>query len=575
MMMTEPRARPTRIRSVPASVDIDSWAGVDPVLAKLYAARGIADSSELNYGLHELAPVGSLNGIAESVSLLLGHADKHITIIGDFDADGATSTALVMRCLRDFGIGKVDYIVPNRFKFGYGLTPEIVRVAAERAPDLLVTVDNGVSSVEGVDEAHRLGMKVLITDHHLPGKQLPAADAMVNPNLYNDDFASPNLAGVGVAFYLMAALGRELESHGRTGFARIPAQYLDLVALGTVADVVRLDKNNRILVQQGISRIRAGRAVAGIQALFNQAGRSVSRAVSTDLGFVVGPRLNAAGRLEDMSVGIECLLTDDAGAAANFAAMLDEINRQRKDIETKMRQEAFAYVDAMDSRNLPHCVCLYDSDWHQGVVGLIASRVRERCDRPVIAFAREDNGTLKGSARSVSGVHIRDLLEAVSTAEPGLIIRFGGHAMAAGLNLEEANFRLFADLAARKLLELYPDVDFSGAIFTDGNLPGDALNLKFARVLREAGPWGAGFPEPVFSGDFHIDEQRTVGENHLKLKVRPASGGASIDAIAFNQAGPGWRGIVQLTYRLDVNEFRGFESPQLIVDQIVSVESRG
>jgi single-stranded-DNA-specific exonuclease len=547
---------------------------VDPVLARLYATRGLADGSELDYGLQGLAPVGSLNGITEAVALLLEHADKRITVIGDFDADGATSTALVIRCLREFGINDVDYLVPNRFKFGYGLTPEIVRVAAERSPDLLLTVDNGVSSVEGVQEAHSLGMKVLVTDHHLPGKELPAADAMVNPNLDNNEFASPNLAGVGVAFYLMAALGRELETQGKAGFAKIPAKYLDLVALGTVADVVRLDKNNRILVQQGMARIRAGRAVAGIQALFQQAGRSVTRAISTDLGFVVGPRLNAAGRLEDMSVGIECLLTDDAGVSREFAAMLDEINRQRKDIEAKMRQEAFSYVDAMDASNLPQCVCLYDADWHQGVVGLIASRVRERCDRPVIAFAREDGGLLKGSARSISGVHVRDLLEAISSAEPGLIIRFGGHAMAAGLNLEESNFSAFTKLASTKLLELYPDADFSGAILTDGNLPANALNLKFARVLREGGPWGAGFPEPVFSGDFQIDEQRTVGENHLKLKVSPASGGNPIDAIAFNQAGPAWRGVVQLIYRLDVNEFRGSETPQLIVDQIVAVDAQ-
>jgi len=573
-MMTDRRTRPIRVRSASADISDDAWTGVDPVLARLYSARGIVDGSELEYALQGLAPVGSLNGIKEAVALLMEHADKHITIVGDFDADGATSTALVIRCLREFGICNVDYLVPNRFKFGYGLTPEIVKVASERSPDLLVTVDNGVSSIEGVEEAHRLGMKVLITDHHLPGKELPAAEAMVNPNLDGIDFESPNLAGVGVAFYLMAALGRELEARGRNGSAKIPAKYLDLVALGTVADVVRLDKNNRILVQQGMARIRAGRAVAGIQALFQQAGRTVTRAVSTDLGFVVGPRLNAAGRLEDMSVGIECLLTDDAVTAARFAAMLDEINRQRKDIEAKMRQEAFAYVDAMDASNLPHCVCLYDPEWHQGVVGLIASRVRERCDRPVIAFAREDGGVLKGSARSIAGVHIRDLLEAVSSAQPGLIIRFGGHAMAAGLNLEEKDFGTFTELASKKLRKLYPDADFSGAILTDGNLPANAMNLKFARVLREGGPWGAGFPEPVFSGEFLIDEQRTVGENHLKLKVRPASGGNTIDAIAFNQAGPAWRGVVQLAYRLDVNEFRGFETPQLIVDQIVAVDAR-
>jgi single-stranded-DNA-specific exonuclease len=473
--MTESRIRPVKLRATRSETNDAAWEGVDPVLARLYAARGVEGGAELDYGLRGLAPVGSLKGVAEAVELLLEHAEKRITVIGDFDADGATSTALVIRCLREFGIINVDYLVPNRFKFGYGLTPEIVRVAAERSPDLLVTVDNGVSSIDGVEEAHKLGMKVLITDHHLPGQELPAADVMVNPNLEDNDFVSPNLAGVGVAFYLMAALGRELEAQGKAGAARVPAKYLDLVALGTVADVVRLDKNNRILVQQGIERIRAGRAVAGIQALFGQAGRTVGRTVSTDLGFVVGPRLNAAGRLEDMSVGIECLLTDDAATAQKFAVMLDEINKQRKDIEAKMRQEAFTYVDAMDASNLPHCVCLYDADWHQGVVGLIASRVRERCDRPVIAFAREDHGILKGSARSISGVHVRDLLEAISTSEPGMIIRFGGHAMAAGLSLKEENFPAFAELASKKLLQMYPDADFSGAILSDGALPANAL----------------------------------------------------------------------------------------------------
>jgi single-stranded-DNA-specific exonuclease len=394
---------------------------------------------------------------------------------------------------------------------------------------------------------------------------------MVNPNLDDNDFASPHLAGVGVAFYLMAALGRSLEADGLPGAARVPARYLDLVALGTVADVVTLDHNNRVLVQQGLQRIRAGKSVPGIAALFQLAGRSPARAVSTDLGFVVGPRLNAAGRLQDMSVGIECLLTDDVQAAAQLAASLDDINKERRNIEAKMRQEAFAYVDAIDARDLPTCVCLYDREWHQGIVGLIASRVRERCDRPVIAFAREDDGVLKGSARSITGVHIRDLLEAVSSAEPGLITKFGGHAMAAGLSIPEQRFSEFSAIASEQLSRLYPDAEFSGAIITDGDLPAGAMNLKFAKVLREAGPWGAGFPEPVFTGNFEIDEQRTVGENHLKFRVRPAAGGNPVDAIAFNQAGPAYRGVVQLTYRLDVNEFRGIESPQLIVEQIVNI----
>ncbi|MDX1406365.1 MAG: single-stranded-DNA-specific exonuclease RecJ [Woeseiaceae bacterium] len=569
--MTELQTRPLRQR--PVQHDGNGLHELDPVLRRLYSARGVTSADELDYSLPRLAPVGSLRGIDSAVELVRAHRSGRTIVIGDFDADGATSTALVLRCLRAFGWQDVDFLVPNRFDFGYGLSPEIVRVAAERSPGLLITVDNGVSSVEGVAEAHRLGMQVLITDHHLPGRELPAADAIVNPNLEGNDFASPNLAGVGVAFYLMAALGRVLETGGQAGAARIPAQFLDLVALGTVADVVTLDHNNRILVDQGLRRIRAGRTVAGIRELFLAANRAPARAVASDLGFVVAPRLNAAGRLEDMSLGIECLLTDDDRVAAELASRLDGINSERRVIEADMRREAFAYVDAMDASHLPACVCLYDEHWHEGIVGLIATRVRERCDRPAIAFARAGDGTLKGSARSVGGVHIRDLLEAVASARPGLIAKFGGHAMAAGLNISQQDFDEFAELAARQLARLYPDADFSGAIVTDGELPSTAMNLEFARQLREAGPWGAGFPEPVFTGAFEIDEQRTVGEKHLKLRVRPAAGGRQVDAIAFNQAGTSCRGVVQLTYRLDVNEYRGIESPQLIVEQIVNIAS--
>jgi single-stranded-DNA-specific exonuclease len=571
--MAERRQRPIRQRTVSASGPVAGLDDLDSVLRRIYLARGVHSADDLDYGLRNLLPVGTLPGIDAGVDLLLKHRNGKVIVIGDFDADGATSTALVMRCLRQFGFAHVDYLVPNRFRFGYGLTPEIVEVAADRSPDLLLTVDNGVSSVDGVAAAHGHGIEVLVTDHHLPGASLPAADVMINPNLVGSDFESPNLAGVGVAFYLMAALGRRLETEGLAGASRIPAGFLDLVALGTIADVVRLDRNNRILVSQGLERIRAGRTVAGIQALYRLAGRSVDRTVSTDLGFVVGPRLNAAGRLEDMSVGIECLLTDDPAEAAKFAGMLDEINRTRKDIEARMRQEAFAYVDRMDAARVPRCICLFDPGWHQGVVGLVASRVRERCDRPAIAFAREDDGLLKGSARSVPGVHIRDLLEAVSAAEPGLIERFGGHAMAAGLTLAEDRYARFAELASARLKDLYPDADFSGAIITDGGLPPQSLNLAFAKTLREAGPWGAGFPEPVFSGEFHVDDQRIVGENHLKMRVRPGAGGGTIDAIAFNQADALCRGLVQLTYRLDVNEYRGVDSPQLIVEQIVNIDA--
>ncbi len=569
--MTEARVRPLKKRVAAAGEISGALQEVDPILQRLYTARGVTAPEQLEYTLPRLAPVRTMGGIDVAVELVLKYRDKRIVVVGDFDADGATSTALVIRCLRDFGFDEVDYLVPNRFEYGYGLSPEIVRVAAESSPGLLITVDNGVSSRDGVEEAQRLGMQVLITDHHLPGAELPAPDAMLNPNLDDNEFASPHLAGVGVAFYLMAALGRTLETDGQAGAARVPARYLDLVALGTVADVVTLDHNNRILVQQGLQRIRARKSVPGIAALFHKAGRTPARAVSSDLGFVVAPRLNAAGRLKDMSVGIECLLTDDEQAAAQLANMLDEINKERRNIEAKMRQEAFSYVDAIDAQDLPACVCLYDAEWHQGIVGLIASRVRERCDRPVIAFARDSEGVLKGSARSVSGVHIRDLLEAISSAKPGLIGKFGGHAMAAGLNIAEQHFSEFSAISAEQLSRLYPDADFSGAILVDGELPAAAMNLDFARVLREAGPWGAGFPEPVFTGDFEIDEQRTVGENHLKFRVRPAAGGNVVDAIAFNQAGQAYRGVVQLTYRLDVNEYRGFESPQLIVEQIVNI----
>ncbi len=544
-----------------------------PVLARLYAMRGVVDSRELDYALGRLLPVGSLDNVDAAVELLLEHHEGRIVVVGDFDVDGATSTAIMLRCLADFGFLDVAYLVPNRFDYGYGLTPEIVAEAAGLAPDLIVTVDNGISSLRGVAAANAAGIQVLVTDHHLPGGDVPDAAVIVNPNLPGSRFGSRNLAGVGVAFYVLAALGQALERDGREGAARVPAKYLDLVALGTVADVVPLDRNNRVLVEQGIRRIRAGRTVAGIDALLDVAGRQARRVVSTDLGFAVGPRLNAAGRLDDMSVGIECLLTDDRAAAAGFAAELDAINRERREIESDMREQAFAFVDAMDARRLPPCVCVYDASWHQGIVGLVAARVKERCHRPVIAFAQEDATTLKGSARSVYGVHARDLLEHVDTLNPGLIEKFGGHAMAAGLTIVKDRYDEFRRLAAESLEALYPDADFSGKLVTDGPLPGGALSLSFARELRAAGPWGSAFPEPLWNGDFEVLEQRTVGENHLKLRLRPASGGNPIDAIAFNQAGPSLRGVVRLAYRLDVNEYRGVERPQLVVEQIVALES--
>jgi len=530
--------------------------------------RGLTSAGELDYGLAQLAPVSALANIDAAAELVMANRQQRIVIVGDFDVDGATSTALVLRCLREFGFADVDYIVPNRFEYGYGLSPEIVRVAAKSSPSLLITVDNGVSSIAGVAEANELGISVLVTDHHLPGDELPKAAVIVNPNLVDSEFPSRNLAGVGVAFYLMARIGRMLEERGSKQASKVPARYLDLVALGTVADVVPLDHNNRILVHQGLMRIRAGHAVAGIGALLRQSGRQSERCVSADLGFAVGPRINASGRLEDISVGIECLLTDSQDTASEYAHILDRINNERREIEATMRDQAFRYVDQLGEQHWPSCVCVYDASWHQGIVGLIAARVRERCHRPVIAFAREDDEYLKGSARSIPGVHIRDLLEAVSTTKPGLIEKFGGHAMAAGLTIAASKLEEFKVTAAAQMARLYPQADFSGAIVTDGPLPGTAISLSFARSLRDAGPWGSGFPEPMWSGDFAVVEQRTVGENHLKLRVRPAQGGKVVDAIAFNQAGPVYRGIVQLAFRLDVNEFRGVENPQLVVEQI-------
>jgi len=554
---------------------IEQFGDIDPLHARLYAMRGLKLLDELDYSLARLAPVSALENIDAAAELVIANRGKRIIVVGDYDVDGATSTALVIRCLRKFGFADVDYLVPNRFEFGYGLSREIVQVAAEGKPALLITVDNGVSSVAGVQEANDLGMQVLVTDHHLPGDELPAATTILNPNLEGSSFPSRNLAGVGVAFYLMARIGRLLEGQDLPGAAKIPAKYLDLVALGTVADVVPLDHNNRILVQQGLTRIRAGRTVPGIKALLQQSGRQLARCVSTDLGFAVGPRINAAGRLEDISVGIECLLTDDDESAGEYARVLDHINSERRDIESNMREQAFSYVDKLGSERWPSCVCVYDESWHQGIVGLIAARVRERCHRPVIAFARENDETLKGSARSIQGVHIRDLLEAVSTVRPGLIGKFGGHAMAAGLSIAESGLAEFKRVAARQMGRLYPDADFSGAIVTDGALPGSAFNIGFARSLRDAGPWGSGFPEPIWSGDFTVVEQRTVGENHLKMRVRPADGGNVIDAIAFNQAGPAYRGVVQLAFKLDVNEFRGIENPQLVVEQIAPLHTGG
>lgn len=571
------------IRRRPPGVPLDIGVDLHPVLRRVYAARGVACALDLDLSLERLLPIGSLEGVQTAARLLAAHrGGGRVLVIGDFDTDGATSSALVVRALRCLKFAHVDFLVPNRFRFGYGLTPEIVALAATRRPTLIVTVDNGVSSVEGVDAAHALGIPVLVTDHHLPGAALPRADAMVNPNLAGSAFASPALAGVGVAFYVMAALAREL---GQTDFRS--ADLLDLVALGTVADVVPLDRNNRVLVAQGLRRIRAGRCVPGIRALLESAGRRLEQATAADLGFAVAPRLNAAGRLTDMSVGIACLLADDPLTAARLAAQLTSLNEERREIEQRMQLEAVGMVsdmrlDCAGDESLG--LCLFDENWHQGVVGLVAGRIKDRLHRPVIAFARAEDGSLRGSARSVSGVNIRDALDSIAARHPGLIAKFGGHAMAAGMTLAETDLERFraafaAEIAARADAEA-----LSGIVHSDGELQDAEITVETARILRGGGPWGQGFPEPVFDGDFMILDARIVGGRHLKLQLGPVPDATarrssrSIDAIAFGYIGGAAEAAsvrrgqrLRVAYRLEVNDYRGAESVQLNCQHLKAV----
>ena len=556
-------------------------ADVHPVLRRVYAARGLHTDADLDLSLERLLPVGSLEGVDAAARLLTAHrAAGRVLVIGDFDADGATSTALVVRGLRALQFAHVDFLVPNRFRFGYGLTPEIVALAATRRPSLIVTVDNGVSSVAGVEAARALGIPVLVTDHHLPGTELPRADVIVNPNLADCRFASAALAGVGVSFYVIAALARHL---GQDDFRA--AELLDLVALGTVADVVPLDRNNRILVAQGLRRIRAGRCVPGIRALLDAANRRLEQITAADLGFAVAPRLNAAGRLTDMSVGIACLLADDPAEAARLAAMLDKLNEERREIEQRMQLEALDIAAGLrfgDDGGEALGLCLFDESWHQGVVGLVAGRIKDRWNRPVIAFARAEDGSLRGSARSIAGVNIRDALESIARQHPGLIDKFGGHAMAAGMSMPEDNLAVFRAAFAAEIAARADRESLQGVIHSDGALSGAELSLDTARVLRGAGPWGQGFPEPVFDGDFQIIDARIVGGRHLKMQLVAATagsraraggrrrGGDAIEAIAFGYVGgaaehPELRSgaRIELAYRLEVNEYRGLERLQM------------
>lgn len=544
-----------------------------PLIARLFSARGVEHVSQVDHRLAHLASPAALKGLDVAVALLcdIVETDKRILIIGDFDADGATATALLILGLSALGARHVDYLVPNRFEFGYGLTPEIVAVAARREPDLIITVDNGISSVDGVAAARERGIRVLVTDHHLPGAVMPAADAIVNPNQAGCEFPSKHLAGVGVAFYLLSATRAQLRNAGwfaREGIAEPNlADYLDLVALGTIADVVPMDYNNRILAQEGIRRIRGGRSRPGIRALVELSGAECERVLARDLAYGVAPRLNAAGRLEDISLGIECLVTSDEQRAFELAKKLDALNRERKSIEDEMK---LAAQDALDDESLTASrdsfgVCLFREDWHQGVVGIVASRIKDEIHRPVIAFARAGAGELKGSGRSIAGLHIRDALDSIAARNPGLLIKFGGHAMAAGLSLRPQDFERFAaefDAEARRWLS---DDDLEQVLVSDGEI-GEEITLDLARHVMDAAPWGQGFAEPVFDGEFEVLAQRIVGGRHLKMKLRPRDSQRTIEAIAFNQGSLIEGRYRRLAYRVDINTWRGVSSVQLIVE---------
>ena len=556
-----------------------------PLLRRVYSQRKIKHVEELELGLENLIPPERFKGIDAAIELLIDalRQQQRVLIVADFDADGATSCVVALTALRQFGYQHTDYIVPNRFDYGYGLTPEIVELAKTRNPDLIITVDNGISSIEGVAAAKSAGIKTLITDHHLPGADAPNADAIVNPNQNGCNFPSKSIAGVGVIFYVMLALRarlRETNWFEENSIAEPNlADLLDLLALGTVADVVALDRNNRILVSEGLRRIRAGRTRPGIKSLLEIAGRSITRLTASDLGFSVGPRLNAAGRLDDMSTGIECLLTDHEGAAYKLALQLDDMNKDRKQIEGDMREQAFKFLQefSLEESDLPAALCIYDERWHQGVVGILASRVKEKFNRPVIAFAdANDSGVeIKGSARSIKGFHIRDALDAVASRNSGMISKFGGHAMAAGLSLKKDKLQEFTRAFQKQAALLLDEELLQAHIMSDGDITHSEFSMDTAAVLIKGGPWGQEFPEPVFDGKFKVIQQRRVGENHLKLVLAPElAPRQTIDAIAFNIDKKEWPAPemtdIEIAYKLDINEFRGNQTLQLMVEHIIA-----
>ena len=559
----------------------------DPLLDRLYRSRHIKNANQLDRTLSAMHHPNLMSGMDTAVEFLVEAYQKqqNIVIVGDFDADGATSTALAVLALRQLGFANVTYLVPNRFEQGYGLSVAVAQEALALGVELLMTVDNGVSSHEGVAFLKAQGVKVIVTDHHLPPETLPNADAIVNPNLAHCSFPSKHLAGVGVTFYLMLALRAKFRELGLFDAKNQPnfTELLDLVALGTVSDVVPLDQNNRILVYQGIARIRAERCRCGIRALAEVAKRDVTRFVAADLGFSIGPRLNAAGRLDNMSVGVELLLAENMETARALALELDGLNQARKEIEQGMKLEAlticqnlFTNATALETE-IPYAIVLYQADWHQGVLGILASRIKDQFHRPVIAFAQDQAGILKGSARSIPGLHIRDVLERVYSQHPDLILKFGGHAMAAGLSIPESRFDDFRQIFNQTVSKLLAEDQLQGTIWTDGELHANLLNLTTAETLRQGGPWGQAFPEPMFDGEFKILQQRLVGEKHLKMMVEPKLGGPLLDAIAFNVDTRYYPDLsvktARFVYKLDINEFRGNRDVQLLVDYIEPLES--
>jgi len=553
------------------------------ILQRVYANRGVTDPTELQLTISNILPPDTLMGVNDAAELLFSaiERDLSIVIVGDYDADGATSSALAVRGLKLLGARHVNYLVPNRFEFGYGLTPEIVDLAQQYQPELIITVDNGISSVDGVQHARDLGIDVLVTDHHLPGNQLPNANVIVNPNQPNDDFPSKSLAGVGVMFYVLIALRtfmRNQDWFGRNSISEPNfACMLDLVALGTVTDVVPLDRNNRILVEQGLRRIRAGQCCPGILALLKVANCDFSRTISSDLAFYIGPRINAAGRLEDMSIGIECLLATNNEIADDLAGRLHELNVERREIENQMKEEAIKSLQQIDlnieesKQNNAIGICVYQENWHQGVIGIVAARIKEKYYRPTIAFADAGNNELKGSARSIPGVHIRDVLDTVAAKYPNIISKFGGHAMAAGLSLDKNKYEQFIQAYNSVLSTWINEDDLLQEILSDGELGANQFDLNTAKSLRSSGPWGQGFPVPIFDGEFKVLDYRVVGEHHLKLTLQPKTSEQILNAIAFNFMNYQWdnrAAIVHVAFELDVNHYRGIETPQLLIKHL-------